>query len=123
LTDWNKIAAGGSHSLAIKSDGTLWAWGQATVGQVGDGQIAANRSSPVQIGALNSWSNIYVGRSHSIAIKGDHTMWTWGLATSGQLGDGQIAANQSSPVQIGSGDWNNSAISSGCSGNHTVFIK
>lgn len=48
-----RIAAGSYHSLALKSNGTLWAWGQNSSGQLGDGTIATRRTSPVQIGTEN----------------------------------------------------------------------
>ncbi len=126
LTDWSKIAAGGYHALAIKTDGTLWAWGLANNGQLGDGQIAANRSSPVQIGTLTDWLSVYSGNVVSYAIKTDGTLWAWGFATLGQVGDGQSAANRSSPVQIGSlTNWFNSTavVKGGGAATHIVMIK
>ena len=111
LTNWSEIAVGKNHMLAIKTDGTLWAWGYNDRGQLGDGTVV-DKSSPVQIGALVNWSKISVSSSatgilFSMATKTDGTLWTWGGNTSGQLGDGTVV-NRSSPVQIGSGTtWNN----------------
>ncbi len=66
-------------------------------------------SSPVQIGS-SSWTAVSSGRYHTAAIRSGGTLFTWGLGTSGQLGDGTIV-NKSSPVQIGSSSW--TAVSAG----------
>jgi len=101
LTTWSSIAVNGagSHNVGVATDGTLWAWGWNSKGQVGDG-TTTNKSSPVQIGALTTWSKISMGPQHSVAIKTNNTIWTWGLNSSGQLGLGNIT-DRSSPVQIG----------------------
>jgi alpha-tubulin suppressor-like RCC1 family protein len=102
LTTWLSIAAGYSHSLAIKTDGTLWSWGGnygTGMGQLGLGDTAF-RSSPVQIGALTTWSKIAGGSLHTIAVKTDGTMWAWGSGGSGRLGLGNTT-DYSSPKQIG----------------------
>ena len=115
LTDWSntgnyKIAAGGLSANAIKTDGTLWAWGSNVFGQLGDG-TTVNKSSPVQVGTLTSWSQVSAGSSRALAIKTDGTLWAWGAGASGQLGDG-TTVNRSSPVQIGTlTNW--SQVSSG----------
>jgi alpha-tubulin suppressor-like RCC1 family protein len=86
--------------LAVKTDGTLWAWGYNNNGQLGLGDIT-NRSSPVQVGALSNWANVSAGQNDwSIAVKTDGTLWTWGNNVTGQLGDGTVV-NKSSPIQIG----------------------
>jgi len=67
LTTWSNIAARTNFSIAIKTDGTLWSWGQNTSGQLGLGNTT-NRSSPNQVGALTTWLTIAGGRAHSLAI-------------------------------------------------------
>jgi alpha-tubulin suppressor-like RCC1 family protein len=96
---WVSTAAGKSHSLGIKSDGTPWAWGGNGVGQLGDG-TTIERHSPIQIGTDNHWVSMAGGRYHTIALKSDGTLWTWGLNEYGQLGDG-TTAERSTLVQIG----------------------
>ena len=54
LTDWASIDAGGLGGSAVKTDGTLWSWGQASNGRLGDG-TTTNKSSPVQVGSLTDW--------------------------------------------------------------------
>jgi alpha-tubulin suppressor-like RCC1 family protein len=106
LTTWSKatFGMGGPVALAIKTDGTAWAWGFNTHGQTGQGDTIVH-SSPVQIGSLTDWSTPRTGGYFQSAIKTDGTLWTWGRGDDGQLGNG-LAINLSSPVQIGSqADW------------------
>lgn len=104
------IAAGWNHTLGLKNDGTLWAWGGNGSGQLGDGTVA-DRTKPVQIGTDTNWSVLSAGKTFSIALKTDGTLWAWGINSNGQLGDGSIV-DKSAPVQIGTDNkW--SAISAG----------
>lgn len=101
LTNWSQASAGAYHALAIKTDGTLWSWGNNGNGQLGLGDgYGANRSSPVQVGALTNWASVAGGTVHSIATKTDGTLWAWGQNGSGRLGLGDTAY-RSSPVQVG----------------------
>jgi alpha-tubulin suppressor-like RCC1 family protein len=107
-TDWVSVAAGGyagvGHSLALKDDGTLWAWGYNNYGQLGLGDTA-NRTSPTQVGTDTDWVSVTVGRHHSLAIKADGTLWVWGYNVFGQLGQGDTV-NRTSPTQVGTDtDW------------------
>ena len=119
LTTWSSIAAGGSGSMmALKDNGTLWSWGINNRGQVGDG-TEINRSSPVQVGALTTWSKIATGGDNSAAIKTDGTMWLWGLNNYGTIGD-ELTFHRSSPVQVGAlTTWSKVALGN----NHTMAIK
>jgi PKD repeat protein/alpha-tubulin suppressor-like RCC1 family protein len=92
------VAAGDSHSLAIKGDQTVWAWGKNDAGQLGDGTTTL-RTTPVQVQGLGGIVGVAAGGSHSIALKNDRTVWAWGLNTSGQLGIG-APGNKLSPVQV-----------------------
>ncbi len=119
LTDWSVVSAGTAHANAIKTDGTLWGWGDTTPhGRIGDG-TNIDRSSPVQIGNLSTWSVIECGANHTHAIKTDGTLWTWGYSAQGQLGLGNTTT-YSSPVQVGVlTDW----ASLGVGNFHTLAIK
>ncbi len=102
-TDWKFVSCGGSpyNTAAIKTNGTLWAWGSNQFGQLGRGdRISA--SSPVQVGASNNWRTCDIGNSSTTAIKVDGTLWAWGANSNGGVGDGTVI-DRSSPVQIGSG--------------------
>jgi alpha-tubulin suppressor-like RCC1 family protein len=103
---WNACSAGYNHMSGVKSDGTLWLWGRNTDGRLGDNTIT-HRSSPVQtVSGGTNWQMVALGYAHSAGIKTDGTLWTWGLNSSGQLGDNTII-HRSSPVQTVSGgtDW------------------
>lgn len=101
-----QVATGGSHTLALKDDGTLWAWGNNSSGQLGDG-TNLSKSVPVQIGSDSSWVQIAAGTYSSFAIKSDGSLWRWG--------EGVL-----SPGQIGS-DYNWQAIAAGSS--HALALK
>jgi alpha-tubulin suppressor-like RCC1 family protein len=112
----NSYGFSNRRTLAIKSNGTLWAWGNNSVGFLGQSNLI-HRSSPVQIGT-SSWNIISVGRYHNTAIRSDGTLWAWGQNFNGVLGQGN-QVHRSSPVQIGTSSW--VAISSGEA--HTLAIK
>ena len=80
------LAAGSYHSLALKSDGTVWAWGRNYYGQLGDGSTT-NRLTPVQVSGLTGVIAL-AGQNHSLALKSDDTVWACGDNASGQLGNG-----------------------------------
>jgi len=106
LTTWSAVSGGNYFTLALKTDGTIWSWGIGSNGQLGAGGGGAgyHRSSPVQIGALTTWSKIEAGGRTSASIKTDGTLWTWGYNLFGEAGDNS-GVNRSSPVQIGSETW------------------
>lgn len=103
--NWQTISAGNSHNLALKSTGTLWAWGRNGDGQIGIGSNASMFTSPQQIGTATNWNKISAGDEFCIALKTDGTLWAWGDNTYGQLGDNS-AIDKNAPVQIGTQtDW------------------
>ena len=85
--DWAEVAAGSWFSLALKTNGTLWAWGWNEGGQLGDGSTQ-NRLQPVQIGHDRDWAKIGAGGEHGLALKSDGSLWAWGRNSDGQLGIG-----------------------------------
>lgn len=117
-TDWSAIAAGYFHALALKSGGSLWAWGFNNNGQLGDGS-STQRTSPVHIGSDTDWEVIAAGSNFSAAIKSGGTLYTWGRDNVGQLGNGAPAADVISPTQVGAAtDW----ASVSCGANHAAAI-
>lgn len=100
-TTWKQVFAGIKNSAAIKSDGTLWLWGINTSGQLGDNS-AVSKSSPVQtIAGGNSWKQVDCGNTHTLAIKTDGTIWSWGSDTYGELATfSSTYTAKSSPVQV-----------------------
>ena len=103
-TDWKQVEAGMEYGLAMKEDGTLWAWGSNGFGNLGDG-TTATRKSPVQIGTDSDWSKISAGVVNTLALKSDGTLWSWGRNSEGQLGIG-TNSNKVVPTQVGvDTDW------------------
>jgi hypothetical protein len=91
-----------NYTLALKTDGTLWSWGNNGVGQLGQNN-RISYSSPVQIPGT-TWSSISGSGAHSLAIKTDGTLWAWGSNSYGQLGQNN-RTYRSSPVQIPGNTW------------------
>jgi len=100
VSTWTQTSAGANHALAIRSNGTLWAWGNNSFGQLGLSDLT-NRSSPVQIGALSNWAQVSGGEYHTVALQTNGTLWSWGLNSWGQLGVSDQTSRYS-PVQVGS---------------------
>jgi alpha-tubulin suppressor-like RCC1 family protein len=117
-TDWKIVSVGRSSSFAIKTDGTLWAWGYNYFYQLGD-RTRIDALFPKQIDTDINWKMVSAGGSHSLAIKTDGTLWAWGQKDSGQLGDGK-KNNAVFPRQIDTDtDWK--MVSAG--GSHSLAIK
>jgi len=116
--DWATATAANNHTVAVKTDGTLWAWGSNQYGKLGDG-TKTNRNSPVQVGSSKDWKAVTAYDEYTVAIKKDGTLWAWGRNQHGQLGNG-TKTDSSVPIQVGSAkNW--AAVSTG--GYHTVAIK
>ena len=97
---WQSIASGLTHTVALKADGTLWAWGFNGSGQLGDG-TTTNRNAPVQIGTDTNWKFVTAGGNHSLAIKTDGTLWGWGDSLWGEVGTGTFGVDVLAPTRIG----------------------
>ena len=107
ITDIVAIAAGGKHSVALKSDGTLLAWGFNSSGYVGDGTTDI-RVNPVPVtdttgSPVTDIEAIAAGGAHTLALKTDGTLLAWGLNYNGQLGDGSTI-DRWNPVVVGGTD-------------------
>jgi alpha-tubulin suppressor-like RCC1 family protein len=117
---WKQVAAGTVNTAAIKTDGTLWTWGNNNpYGQLGD-NTSSTRSSPVTtVAGGTNWKQVAVGRGNTggqniAAIKTDGTLWTWGINSSGQLGDNTLV-DKSSPVTTVAGGTNWKQVAVGAS--------
>ena len=102
-TTWEKCYGVQYAAFATKTDGTMWAWGNNTSGQLGQNNLT-QRSSPVQIGSTD-WSVVDGGApANGGGIKTDGTLYLWGRDPNGQLGQNQSGDNsaRSSPTQVGS---------------------
>jgi alpha-tubulin suppressor-like RCC1 family protein len=101
-TNWAKVAVGGDHFLATRTDGTLWVYGVNTLGQLGLNDYTDRLAGFVQLGSLTTWADVAAGNYFSLARKTDGTLWAWGTNGFGQLGIGSTTS-QNIPTQIGSG--------------------
>ncbi len=99
--DWATVSAGNVHSLAVKINGTLWAWGNGQFGQLGNGVFNSATPNLTQVGTATDWLAVSAGNRFSLAIKTTGTLWSWGLNSVGQLGQGNIT-NLNLPTQVGS---------------------
>jgi len=125
-SDWVVVAASGDtygsgHTIALKTSGTLWAWGYNAYGQLGLGNsgYGTDRTTPSQVGTASDWASIAAGYLHTLVTKTTGTLWAWGYNWSGQLGDG-TTDNRKTPRQIGTdSDW--SQVAAGYY--HTLGLK
>ena len=97
-TNWVSAAAGSGHTVAVRADGTLWAWGNNDFGQLGNGGATPN--TPTQVGTATTWASAAAGDVHTVAVRADGTLWAWGSNSDGQLGDGSTT-QRNAPTQVG----------------------
>ena len=118
-SNWWKISAGYEHALGIKTDRTLWSWGSNSGGLLGVGEDVDVSYSPMQVGTASNWDEISAARWHSLAIKTDGSLWSWGHNEWGELGLGHTH-QRNIPIQVGgSNDW--MSISAGY--DHSLAIR
>jgi alpha-tubulin suppressor-like RCC1 family protein len=117
--DWVYVNTGSTsfHSFAIKSNGTLWSWGLNDRGQLGrTTTTSTQRLVPTQVGTDTNWTKLAAGNRHSLGLKSNGTLWSWGWNDSGRIGrDGNSAV----PTQVGTDSWTD--ISAGFE--HSIGIK
>jgi alpha-tubulin suppressor-like RCC1 family protein len=124
LTNVTKLGGRTYWNLAVRTDGSMWAWGMGTSGQLGNG-AATNCTSPVQVansqpgGAVNSPKQVSCGYTYGVALLTNGTVWTWGTGIHGELGNGTTGSSFT-PVQV-TGLSNITAISSGWK--HTLALR
>ena len=97
-TDWKYVACGNKSTLAVKTDGTLWSWGDGGSGQGGRNDTGGF-SSPKQVGADTTWSAVIGSWNSSMGVKTDGTLWIWGANDYAQLGLSN-GTGYSSPMQL-----------------------
>lgn len=84
-----QLAAGGSHTCALRSSGTVLCWGSNRVGQLGDGTMGPLRTDPRVVVGLSDVVSIAAGEDHTCAVRRDGAVLCWGLGSHGELGDGR----------------------------------
>jgi alpha-tubulin suppressor-like RCC1 family protein len=115
----SRLTANQNHSLALKSDGTVFGWGQNDSGELGDGTAANIRTTPVQAAGLTSMAVVSTGWYHSIGLKTDGTVWTWGYNGEGELGNGGTS-QQPTPLQVSS---LTGVVAVSAGARHSVVVK
>ena len=113
-TNWKQVSTGYDHTVAIKNDGSLWAWGRNTAGQLGINNLT-NKSTPVTTFAGgNNWKQVSLTRGGTYAIKTDGSLWTWGGNGAGQLGinNNNDGDDRKTPVTtfVGGTTWKSIAV-------------
>lgn len=98
LAEVTAISVGLAHSVALRRDGTVWAWGHNVNGEVGDGSNV-NRFSPVQVIGVSNVVAVAAGAIHTVALQRGGTVWSWGFNGNGQLGD-STGENRSVPGRV-----------------------
>jgi alpha-tubulin suppressor-like RCC1 family protein len=98
LADIVTVSAGPYHTLAVRKDGTVWAWGCNIDGRLGDGSTT-NHPAPVQVRGMTGAVAVAAGLKHSLALRRDGTVWAWGDNLCGQLGDG-TNTDKLTPVRV-----------------------
>jgi alpha-tubulin suppressor-like RCC1 family protein len=104
--DWCQVSAGYSHTVALRQNGTLWAWGENCFGKLGDETTVAKCSPISVIGGFTDWCQVSAGTQHSLGVRTNGSLWAWGSNVGGRLGDG-TETSRSSPVSVLGGftDW------------------
>ena len=118
--DWATVSAGDYHTVAMKADGTIWAWGDSADGTLGTGETYSGIivSTPTQIGT-DKWKAIATGQGHTMAVRADGALFGWGANGVGQLGD-QSNLEGRNPILVGvDTDWADVTVR----GNQTVARK
>ncbi len=118
--DWAVVSAAGfAHTCGIRTDHTLWCWGNNANGQLGLGGTVA-RKSPAQVGTGTHWTGVKAGDSHTCATRTNHTLWCWGYNANGQLGLGDTT-DRTAPTRVGTdADW--TEVGAG-DGYHTCGVR
>lgn len=94
-----QVSCGESYTIALKKDGTVWAWGYNSYGQLGLSEAKEVEMTPKQIDGLKGITKISAGKQHTLALKSDGTVWAWGYNYYGQLGD-ESNTRRNTPVQV-----------------------
>ena len=116
-TNWKQVSSGVDHRMAVKTDGTLWGWGNQFYNQV-NGSGGADLATPIQVLVSDKWKYVSASGNNTAAIRTDGTLWLWGPNTSGQLGNNNTGLG--GPTQTTSGGNNWKTVSTGVT---TVAIK
>ena len=99
-TNWQSVAAGYAHGVAVRRDGTLWTWGSNLSGELGNGTASTGGTPITQVGTATTWQSVAAGDGFSLATRTDGTLWSWGGNFYGQLGT-STGISSKVPQQVG----------------------
>jgi len=122
FTDWCQVSGGRDHSLGLRTNGTLWAWGNNGQGRLGD-NTTTTRSSPVSVvGGFTDWCQVSAGYVHNLGVRINGSAWAWGNNLVGRIGDG-TTTSRPSPVSVVGGftDW--CQVSAGGFYGHSLGVR
>jgi len=125
------LEAGIAHSVSLKCDGTVWTWGDNSAGQLGNNNNPTDSDVPVQVvspsgaGTLTGIIAVSAGNNHTLALRDDGTVWTWGDNGNGQLADGTFTGPRNFPVKVvnvGGADSLVNVVAIAAGGDHSLAI-
>ncbi len=105
-TDWQNVYTSVTWCysvLAIKTDGSLWAWGDGSSFSLGQGNVDS-KAVPTRVGTDNDWKQASIGSTHVLALKNDGSLWGWGFAPYKQLMN-DSGVNVKVPTRLGNDTW------------------
>lgn len=119
------VSANDSYSLALKEDGTVWAWGKNDIGQLGNGADYLDDPVPQMVSGLDNIVDISAGASHALALKADGTVWAWGDNNKYKLGIGSEDYKTHTPSQVkaDSGNYLTGVVAIGAGYDHSLALK
>ena len=120
-TNWKQVSVGSNHTAAIKTDGTLWTWGNGGNGRLGNASTVSVSTPVTTFAGGTNWKQVGTFSGTMTSIKTDGTLWTWGYGLNGRLGNAVISGDTSTPITTFAGGTNWKQVSAGT--NHTVAIK
>jgi alpha-tubulin suppressor-like RCC1 family protein len=121
-TNWKQVSCGTNFTAAIKTDGTLWAWGRNNNGQLGDNTTTQRNTPVTTFSGGTNWKQVSSGNIHMAAIKTDGSLWTWGSNFFGVLGINSYSpGGRRTPVTTFAGGTNWKQVT--CGSRHTAAIK
>jgi len=94
------ISGRGYHTVALKSDGTVWAWGWNQYGQLGNGTAGNSNPLPAQVPGITNPATVSAGYAVSLALMSNGTLSVWGTGNYGELGQGNFGDHSYSPIPV-----------------------
>lgn len=108
-TDWEKVSTGTTHSCALKTNGSIYCWGNGASGRLAqDSTDTADKDIPVPIISSQAWLSVSAGYMHTCAVATDNSLWCWGSNSNGATGQGTSSSSLYLPAPVGLDmDWLN----------------